>query len=178
MLLGALIWGAALLPAQNCTPTYTYSEMDMLTSCTLTGWSPSNCPLDKDRFYNLKWPDNAYDNLELRGRGARNYYFTGCGGGVPLGKTDKLCPAGHDSPYYYSGCFRASVNHSTVSVARGVCVLVSFNMAATCVGDGTSADIQIPRLHVLPDQNHVPAAVLLSQGLLQVRLDRLRHCVP
>ena len=120
--------------AQSCVPGWniSYTNTNCVTSCTLSGYAPSNCPLCKYNSYQVTFPDGYSQSTNLSATGAYNEYFSGCTSGqnFPYDPSQVQCWPPFLSPKVSNSSFSVTANDESVTVSRGTCGLTPYNIYA------------------------------------------------
>jgi hypothetical protein len=131
------------LDAQSCVPSWNIfnTNLDCLSSCTLAGYAPSNCPLCKTNSYQVTFPDGYPASTNLSATGAYNKYFSACNENtsIPYDPSPPIqCWPPFYSPTVGSGTFSVLAKDESVAVNVAVCGLAQhYNIFAACTSPGT-----------------------------------------
>jgi len=124
---------------QLCTSTVQqppFEDDTCLTNCTLSGYSPTSCPLCKSVTYNMTFTDRwSPPPVTLTGSGQYNIYYNQCDGttGEPYAASPAVqCWLPWNGPVTSSGYFSVSEQDASCKVTTGWCGLTPYNFLVTC----------------------------------------------
>jgi len=131
------------LEAQSCVPSWNIFNMNTscLSSCTLSGYAPSNCPLCKTNSYQVTFPDGNVQSTNLSATGAYNKYFSDCNedDSLPYEPTTIQCWPPFYSPVVSNGTFSVVAQNESAAVNKAICGYAQqYNIFAACTSPRAS----------------------------------------
>jgi hypothetical protein len=122
------------LEAQSCVPSWNIfnTNLDCLTSCTLSGYAPSNCPLCKTNSYHVTFPDGNVQSTNLSATGAYNKYFSDCNqnASLPYNPTTIQRWPPFYSPTVSNGTFSVIADDESAAVVTAICGWARFTISS------------------------------------------------